>query len=772
MVQAYKSATTYADNGQMRMTGTVDNQPFEMESPYLVAMARPNELRMQVHEGILVSDGHEMWAYIATLPNQVLRRDVPGELALESIFFDHLLTAAMGQGASQLFSWVPLQQILLLADDPLKTLLFQTDRLQMLDPALIDQNTCYRVVAGRPDGKAVFWIDQESYVLRRFEFPSDQLKPMIEREFGGRPIKDFALVVDLADARFDDKIDPNAFKFQAPPEADIVESFLPPDTALLGKPAPEFTFVDLDGNEITPDSLDGKVTVLDFWATWCGPCRDGLTMLETVYQQHKDNEKVAFLAVSVDNCEDGPNGPAVADGVLQKTFTELKVSVPIARDPQQYAARAFNVSSIPTTMLLGSKGNVQDVETGVSPDLKTALSAKLEQLLAGKDVYQEELDRYAVYSKQRQQRFEQWIKERLDDDSYAGPLTFDQVAPRAEIAERTDPKSLKLSRLWSCKQLQAPGNILAVDGGDGPPRLLVLEAGSSIVEIAPDGAVAATHELPVQQSAPVTFLRTTLAADGRRYYVGSANGGQQLHLLDEDLKPLLAFPESALENPHAGIADVEFADLDGDGTPEMCVGYWGVVGVQGVSLEGQRIWFNRTLSTVLRLAVLGLDVEGRRRLLCTNEPGTLVILDWQGQRQGEIAVPDRAIHWIEADDLDGDGQPELCGLSPGEEETFAAVGLNLEGEVLWSYPLPRGIHNYPIDAVLAGQLLAEGPRQWLIGAGDGSIHVIAADGKLVDRFNYGAPLTGLGTAKLDGRPVLLVSTPQSINAWQVESRQP
>jgi len=767
MVKAYRNATTYADNGQMRMAGFVDNRPFEMESPYLVAMARPNKLRMQVHQGMLVSDGRQMWGAIATLRNQVLRRDAPAELALESIFFDHLLTAAMGQGASQVFSWVPLQQVLLLADDPLKTLLFQTDRLQLLEPAAIDQHTCYRVEADRPDGKAVFWIDQESYVLRRFEFPSDQLRELIA---GGRA-EEFALVVDFANARFDANIDPNAFKFQAPPDADFVESFLSPDAALLGKPARQFTFVDLDGNQITPDSLDGKVAVLDFWASWCGPCRESLPILETVYQQYRDNDKLAFVAVSVDNSEDSPTGPRVEDEALKKTFAEWKVSVPIARDPQQCAARAFNISSIPTTVLLGPKGNVQDLETGVSPDLETALSDKLEQLLAGKDIYRKKLDLYAVRSKERQQRFERWTKERINDGSYAGPLTFDQVAPTTEIARRTEPESLKLNRLWSCRQLQGPGNILVVEAADGPPRLLVLDGGNSIAEVGPDGSVMATHDLPVQQSGPVTFLRTAVDADGRRFYVGAANGGQQLHLLGEDFKPVLAFPESAPENPHAGIADLQFGDLDGDGTPEICVGYWGVVGVQGVSLEGRRIWFNRTLSTVLRLAILGPDADDHRRLLCTNDLGTLIILDARGERQGEITVPDRPIHWIVAADLDGDDQPELCGLSPSEEGSFTAVGLNLQGEVLWSYPLPRGVHRHPIDAVLAGRLLADGPGQWLVGAADGSIHVIAADGKLVDRFNYGAPLTGLATTQLDGRPVLLVSTPEALDAWQVESRQ-
>ncbi len=108
-------------------------------------------------------------------------------------------------------------------------------------------------------------------------------------------------------------------------------------------------------------------------------------------------------------------------------------------------------------------------------------------------------------------------------------------------------------------------------------------------------------------------------------------------------------------------------------------------------------------------------------------------------------------------------------MCPEQEGVFVAVGLDLKGQVLWSYPLPRGIHQYPVEPVTTGQLLGEGPRQWLVAAADGSIHMLASDGTLIDRFNYGAPLTGLAATAWNGKRVLLVATERAVDAWQVES---
>ena len=753
MVEVYQNASSYADRGQVRIAGTVNGKEFKQAASYVVALERPNKIRLEVFRGIVVVDGEHLWAFVMDLPNQVLKRPAPNKLSPGTIFTDSILTGAMCQGPTQGYSWVSLQTILLFAHDPLKSLLYSAEEPQLLESGMIGSNLCHRVAARRPDGTAVFWIDEASHVLRRFEFPSDELKNM----FAGANVENLSLTAELTDAQLNAPIDPNAFKFQPPPEAKIVEQLAAPGMDFLGKPSPAFTFVDLEGNQVTPESLSGKVVVLNFWATWSDPSRSILPVLETVYQKYKDNPKVVILGLNVDQ-------PEVDNATVKAVLDELKVTLPIVRDPEQYANKAFGVSSIPTIVVLGSSGAVEAYEEGMAPGMEVGLPMVLENLLAGGELHTQKLEQL----ERAKVRFAQWLAEREKHDMYAGPLTFDQEPLQAEIAPRSDPKSLKLTPLWECKDLTEPGNLLVLAQEDGPPRILVIDNARSIAEISADGSVAAVHDLPVEEGQPARFLRSAVGSDGRRYFVVSANGALQLHLLDAAFRPLVAYPADAAQNPHDGIGDVQFGDLDGDGVLELLVGYWGVVGVQGVSLEGQRLWANRSLATVLRLAVLEAEGPTPARLLCTNQLGTLVVLGAGGKRQGEIQVPDLGLHWIVAADLDGDGRPELCSLAPTQEGHFVVVGVSLEGKRLWEHPLPPGVHKYPVEPITAGRLSADGPGQWLVAAADGSIHILSIDGQVVDQYHYGAALTGLATAELNGKPVLLVATPESLDAWQVE----
>ena len=69
---------------------------------------------------------------------------------------------------------------------------------------------------------------------------------------------------------------------------------------LVGKPAPKFTLVDYEGHEVTQADLKGKVVILNYWATWCAPCRNEMPAMDTYLRRHKD-APLAIYAITVDN---------------------------------------------------------------------------------------------------------------------------------------------------------------------------------------------------------------------------------------------------------------------------------------------------------------------------------------------------------------------------------------------------------------------------------------------------------------------------------------
>jgi len=752
MVAAYRNATTYADSGTVRLVYEVGSEKRDEKVDFAVRLARPNKLRAQVYQVTLVSDGQQMHATIADLPDQVLAKKTPEQLTLRSVYCDQVLASVMTEG----FAGAAPQLLLLTEKDPLPLLLRDAEKPLLLEPGEIDGRRHYRVQLKRPDGTALFWIDQQTYILRRILFPTDELREMLTRQ---GTVQNLSLAADFVDAGFNGKIDPRAFQFDLPKGAEVVKFFiLPYPGQLLGKKVPEFKFVDLENKPVTPQSLSGKIAVLDFWATWCGPCRQSLPNLEKVYQQYKDNQKIAFLAVSVDQ-------PQTENKALDDTFDELGVHIPIVRDQEQKTGPLFRSTGIPTTFILDAKGIVQDFEVGGNPDLATVLPQKLEKLLAGENIYEKGVAEYQSQLK----KYEEMLERAAELEASGQPVSAEQEIPHAQVAPRSEPQRLRLGPLWKCKELQAPGNILVLGQPGAPPRLLVIDGWKAVAEVGLDGKLLARHPLSIEQEEFVTALRAAAAADGKQYFAAFASAQQRLHVFDGSWNKLFSFPEDALQNKHDGIADVEFGDLNGDGIPELYVGYWGSgVGVQAVSLAGQRVASNRSIANVVRLAVGGSLPEGRRHLLCINNRGSLLAMDEKLQPQGEVSVPDRLLQWIVGADLRGNGELQWCGMAAPRLGDNVAIGLSLNGEELWNCSLPEGVHPQPIERIIPGRLTAAAPAQWLLPGPDGSIHIIAADGKLIDRFNYGVPLQGLATAEVDGRPVLIVASPQGLEAWRVE----
>ncbi|MEX2142892.1 MAG: redoxin domain-containing protein [Pirellulales bacterium] len=754
MASAYRTAKTYQDVGTVRLRFEQQGQKVDEKFDFSVAFARPNRLRLDCYNIVLRNDGKNVFGFIKDieeLAGQVLSLEAPAELSPANMILDATMQDMIRSGVAQ----APPQLVLLLADNALEMILANSESPLLLPSKNYESEACYRVRVDSEDGSLVLWIDEQTLALRRVDFPTTAFQRNLEQN---GPVKGLELFAEFSGAKFNATVPEAAFQFEVPAEAKIVKRLLgpapSPPSKLLGKPAPEFAFTTVDGSKVTRDDIKDKIVVLDFWFTQCTPCQQSFPLMNKVYQKYKDSDKVVFLAVNADDS-------SLDNKTVQETMKSWGSELPLARDPNQDIRKAFDVTSMPTLFVIGSDGAVQHHEIGLNPAIETELPQTIESLLAGKSTHEQAQRKY----EQRLAEFEQALQTPPDMPAAEGEVVD---IPKAKIEPRSEPARHRLTKLWTAADVKLPGNVFVVEaaGDSRPGKLFVVEGWSSVVELQWDGSVAARHELPLPADGVVATVRTAIDKSGKRYYAVFLTAQQQFYVFDADWKPVLSFPD-ADDGKHEGIGDVQFADLDGDGAVELAVGYWGDVGVQYVTLAGKRAWTDRTVQYALRVAA-ATDAAGQRRLITANSRGTLGVFGAAGKSGEEVTVAGRPLQTVYADDLDADGKSEMCGLSFRSLAANSLVGFDLEGKELWNYELPSGVHEKPIESITAARLLGD-QGQWLIAGADGSIHILGADGNPIDKFHYGAALTGLAGAKVNGEPVLFIASEQGLEAWKLES---
>ena len=136
--------------------------------------------------------------------------------------------------------------------------------------------------------------------------------------------------------------------------------------------APDFTLTSTDGKKIKLSDYKGKIVILDFWATWCGPCRMGVPDLVEIQKEYKD--KVVVIGISLD--DDRTKGDIIP---FMKAF---KINYHVVFGTEQVVIDYGNIEAIPTTFILDKKGNI--IEKYVGLVSKSTLVDKIKSLIKGK----------------------------------------------------------------------------------------------------------------------------------------------------------------------------------------------------------------------------------------------------------------------------------------------------------------------------------------------------------------------------------------------------
>jgi len=141
-------------------------------------------------------------------------------------------------------------------------------------------------------------------------------------------------------------------------------------STLEGQSAPDFVLKSSAGNNLRLSEYRGDVVMINFWATWCGPCRQEMPLLDDLYGRY---ERVGFTLLGVNIDDDSRRA--------MKMIDELGVSFPVLFDESKDVSKLYAVEAMPVTVLVDREGTVRHVHHGYKPGYEEKYLTEIRSLL-------------------------------------------------------------------------------------------------------------------------------------------------------------------------------------------------------------------------------------------------------------------------------------------------------------------------------------------------------------------------------------------------------
>ena len=224
-----------------------------------------------------------------------------------------------------------------------------------------------------------FWVDKERPVILQSEFDGGGTMAELFKIFGDGA--DFKMTTTMNVVKINEALSDSLFVFTPPADVKEVEAFEnkfaellsgnheePKRESLVGKDAANFVLSDLNGKTFNLEKLRGKVVVIDFWASWCGPCRETMPHVEKLHKEFKDKGLVV-LGINDEDIDD-------AKRFVQKNG----YTFPTLIDVESVVSEKYGVASIPQTLIIDRDGKIfaHFYGSGEEENLREAVKVALE----------------------------------------------------------------------------------------------------------------------------------------------------------------------------------------------------------------------------------------------------------------------------------------------------------------------------------------------------------------------------------------------------------
>jgi len=345
--KAMKKYHSYQYETEMAMDIIVGGNPIRTSITSSLAVVNPDKMRIesksQIGGSTIVTDGQYTWIYLPALKQYTKKAAVRTPQTLfESI------SGGAGMGNLTNSSTI-MKDTKIIREEPIETdgkkyvcwvIETRLDKMKLPQPE----------GAELTDGVITLWIDKDLMI--------DRQTIMSGKMQGGlmpAPVEMKLKIIKRA-LKFDVELPDSLFQFTPPEGANEVAEFAVPGMRtpeLVGKPVPEFRVKTLAGETFDSASLKGKVVLLDFWATWCGPCRREMPTVDKLHQEFKEKDLVV-LGLNVGEDRE----------TVEKYLKSANVTYRVALVEDAGVVSAFQVSALPTYVIINRDGKTVAYQVG------------------------------------------------------------------------------------------------------------------------------------------------------------------------------------------------------------------------------------------------------------------------------------------------------------------------------------------------------------------------------------------------------------------------